>query len=621
MIKKNKIGLLVLALATTLILSGCSQDAYSGFFSFMSGNTYSDGLGITLPGASADDAVEASDNATDPTEETVEPVSSAENDTALATADDDDGLDDSGDILQSDFDSSVDSDEIFGIENTTTVSTSVTVTAISSKATSDTGKVQDLLKDSDNEEKIIAVTSGNSTDGYTVKVPVLEENTDAEKEALIESYSTKNTDKINAIKESLKEEETDTTKLIAAHNTNVAIAAQVNALEDTLDASGIDGDVVDILKDLSDAILKPTLSDKPTKQEVLRVQLAYNLSKSITSAILALDEDGADIGDPDVVSKFTSAIADAETAVTVANMNSDNGDLISGFDFASLISTFTGGDDDEDDDKSITAFKAVLPEDSGDSEESDEESMEEINSIIEGNRSTIKMIMKNYIGIEKSGDVYVYNEELNDENVESNQVISSGFAAFINSVSILGDGEDTRDADLRVGLRDSKFVGLDGLLSYTLTFLLDNIDEGLDNLKDYYNDNNSSDPDYTTVEDFVNAYLVNHTDIFDAIYEGGDIDVEKFSKIDSDSTDDPILEVLMGSEDSDMNVLLQNMFEQVSFTKDREGNVVTAYEGSKELHDFFDGAKQIDLTTDGGLGVIADAFDDAYDSLIEFEQE
>jgi len=608
MIKKNKIGLLVLALATTLILSGCSQDAYSGFFSFMSGNTYSDGLGITLPGESADDAVEASDNATDPTEETVT-LDSTAYDTQLDSLNAGDGFKDDDSIEEVIIDESdVDTDEIFGIENTTTVSTSVTVAAISSKATSDTGKVQDLLKDSDNEEKIIAVTSGNSTDGYTVKVPVLEENTDAEKEALIESYSTKNTDKINAIKESLKEEETDTTKLIAAHNTNVAIAAQVNALEDTLDASGIDGDVVDILKDLSDAILKPTLSDKPTKQEVLRVQLAYNLSKSITSAILALDEDGADIGDADVVSKFTSAIADAETAVTVANMNSDNGDLISGFDFASLISTFTGGDDDEDDDKSITAFRAVLPEDSGDSDESDEESLEEINSIIEGNRSTIKMIMKNYIGIEKSGDVYVYNEELNDENVESNQVISSGFAAFINSVSILGDGEDTRDDDLRVGLRESKFVGLDGLLGYTLTFLLDNIDEGLDNLKDYYNDNNSSDPDYTTVEDFVNAYLVNHTDIFDAIYEGGDIDVEKFSKIDSDSTDDPILEVLMGSEDAEIMDLLENMFNV------EDGEIV-------ELHDFFDGAKQIDLTTDGGLGVIADAFDDAYDSLIEFEQE
>ncbi|MFA6865462.1 MAG: hypothetical protein WCS04_06670, partial [Sphaerochaetaceae bacterium] len=159
MIKKNKIGLLVLALATTLILSGCSQDAYSGFFSFMSGNTYSDGLGITLPGESADDAVEASDNATDPTEETIEPDDSlAENNTALATADDDDGLDDSGNILQSDFHGSVDSDEIFGIENTTTVSTSVTVTAISSKATSDTGKVQDLLSGTSN---IIALTSGN----------------------------------------------------------------------------------------------------------------------------------------------------------------------------------------------------------------------------------------------------------------------------------------------------------------------------------------------------------------------------------------------------------------------------------------------------------------------------
>lgn len=600
MIKKNKIGLLVLALATTLILSGCSQDAYSGFFSFMSGNTYSDGLGITLPGESADDAVEASDNATDPTEETVKPDSSTKNNTALATADDDDGLDDSGNILQSDFDSSVDSDKIFGIENTTTVSTKKTVTAISSKATSDTGKVQDLLSGTSN---IIALTSGNSTDGYTVKVPVLEENTDAEKEALIESYSTKNTDKINAIKESLEKEETDTTKLIAAHNTNVAIAAQVDVLLADLDETNeLDSQIID----LANAILKPTLSDKPTKQEILRVQLAYNLSKSITTAIQALD-DGGDIGDADVVSKFTSAIADAETAVTVANMNSDNGDLISGFDFASLISTFTGGDDD-DEDKSITAFRAVLPEDSGDSEESDEESMEEINSIIEGNRSTIKMIMKNYIGIEKSGEVYVYNEELNDANVASNEVISSGFSTFIGSVSILGNGEDTRDADLRVGLRDSKFVGLDGLLGYTLTFLLDNIDDGLENLRVYYNDNNSSDSDYDTVKDFVDAYLVNHTDIFDAIYEGGDVDVEKFSKIDSYSTDDPILEVLMGSEDAEIMDLLENMFNV------EDGKIV-------ELHDFFDGAKQIDLTTDGGLGAIADAFDDAYESLIEFEQE
>ncbi|MGH4036590.1 MAG: hypothetical protein ACRQFF_01920 [Sphaerochaeta sp.] len=610
MIKKNKIGLLVLALATTLILSGCSQDAYSGFFSFMSGNTYSDGLGITLPGASADDAVEASDNATDPTEETVEPNNSTDNDAALATADDDDGLDDnSGEIAEADFDDTVDSDEIFGIENKTTTSTKKTVTAISSKAISDTSKVQDLLNKSGSEDKIFALTSGNETDGYTVKVPVLEENTDAEKEALVASYSTKNETKIKAIKESLKEKETDSTKLIAAHNTKVVIDAQVEALDDTLeDASGLDGDVVDILKDLTDAILKPTLSDEPTKEEILRVQLAYNLSKSITKAILALDEDGADIGDADVVSKFTSAIADAETAVTVANINSDNGDLISGFDFASLISTFTGGDDDDDEDKSITAFRAVLPEDSGDSEESDEESMEEINSIIEGNRSTIKMIMKNYIGIEKSGDVYVYNEELNDDNVASNEVISSGFSTFIDSVSILGNGEDTRDADLRVGLRDSKFVGLDGILGYTLTFLLDNIDSGLVNLKEYYNDNNSSDSDYATVKEFVDAYLVNHTEIFDAIYNGGDVDVEKFSKIDSDSTDDPILEVLMGSEDAEIMDLLENMFTV-------EGGEIV------ELHNFFDGAKQIDLTTDGGLGVIADAFDDAYDSLIEFEQE
>ncbi len=64
MIKRNKLGLLVLAITTALILSGCSQDAYSGFFGAMSGNVYSDTLGLELPGESSSGAEEATENAT-----------------------------------------------------------------------------------------------------------------------------------------------------------------------------------------------------------------------------------------------------------------------------------------------------------------------------------------------------------------------------------------------------------------------------------------------------------------------------------------------------------------------------------------------------------------------------
>ncbi|MBK5200602.1 MAG: hypothetical protein JJE21_03615, partial [Spirochaetaceae bacterium] len=54
MIKKNKLSLLALSIASILLFTACSQDAYSGFFNFMSVNVYSDTLGLTLPGESAD---------------------------------------------------------------------------------------------------------------------------------------------------------------------------------------------------------------------------------------------------------------------------------------------------------------------------------------------------------------------------------------------------------------------------------------------------------------------------------------------------------------------------------------------------------------------------------------
>ena len=139
----------------------------------------------------------------------------------------------------------------------------------------------------------------------------------------------------------------------------------------------------------------------------------------------------------------------------------------------------------------------------------------------------------------------------------SNETLSAAFETYIRISMMAGDDENSEDAALRAGLDSESFSGLNGLMGFSLSFLLDNVDSGLTNLTAYYNTEKS---ETKSVEKLFNEYLAGHTEIFDAIYDGGDIDVTGFTKQYNSTTgeydiDDPIIESFM---DSDSDIMAMN---------------------------------------------------------------
>ncbi len=458
-----------------------------------------------------------------------------------------------------------------------------------------------LIANRGTNKKIIGVVNADGT----MRIPMFEESTEDEKRELAAQYSTRNDTKKNKIKALLKEEEQDPLKLLAAYNAIVAIENIAKTLESKFDSITFSGDtplsgetgetIVSKMLALIRALSTPTLSDNPTKEEILRVKLIYNIVTTLSDAIKSFvqDENGNDlvdinignaVDDPLVLAKLAKILVDAEAAIAVANLNGNNGDLLKDFNIGSLINAINDAD------------KAAK---SG-SKAAKDEAIDTINNIVEENRLAIQTILTSYIGIKKVEDTYVYDASLNDANEISNEITSQVIAAYL-SISYLA-GED-EDSPLRGELSSETLAGLDGLINYSLSFLLDNIDQSLIVFTDAYNDITPTSS--YTVKALMDAYLANHTAELDAIFGSGNIDVSLFYE-DAEGTVDPIIVKFQDGPDFDPITLLENLFTVT------DGHIV-------ELENFIDNCIQIHLNTEGGLGVLAEKFDEAKEALEDLD--
>lgn len=534
MIKRNKLSILALSVATILIFTACSQDAYTGFFNLMGGNVYSDNLGIALPGESADGAIQEVFKATEATLDNVN----------LSISD--------SEVSELESGGEVNKQVTLSNDAQLPVAPSAPLEGVVKKDSDiDSSYVNNILSATD--KKIVVIYKEN---GET-QIPKFEDKTDSEKEALTSSLTTSNEKAKEALKESLNELSTDKLTLLAAHNTSLIIESGMSSINSNLVDSSSDSTLVlevkAQLRDLTNKLI-PKLPDNPTKGDILQLQLSYNLINSLNNAFVEMktktgetDLNNVDFQtaamDLDVVEKLEGVIKDANAAIAVANLTNQNGELIESLDIGSIINQLTA----------TSSSKGISLTDS---------EKAKINSRIKELSPTIAMFMKSYIGIKKEGEVYVYDSSLREENKKSNLEVYKMFLSYF-SINSMASSENTA---LKTSLASySNFVGIDGLETYFLSFLSKNLDSSLESLLTYYNSNRiGSAPEYASVESFINGYLANHTQSLDSIFNNTDIDVMKLYYIDSDSTKvDPILESISGGiNDFESYDLIKNMISQ-----------------------------------------------------------
>lgn len=539
MIKKNKLSILALSVASILIFTACSQDAYTGFFNFMDGNVYSENLGISLPGESAEGAIQEVFKATEPTLENV--------------------------------DLTINDSEVTQLESGGEVNKQVTLSDNAQLPVAPSAQLEGVVKkesdiDSSYVDNILSATNKKIVviykDNGETQIPKLENKTDSEKEELTTSLTTSNESAKEALKESLNELPTDKLTILAAHNTSLIIESGMSSIKSNLVDSTSDStfvlEVKAQLRDLTDKLI-PKLPEEPTKGDILQLQLSYNLINSLNEAFVEMktktgetDLNNVDFQtaalDLEVVEKLDSVIKDANAAIAVANLTNQNGDLIDSLDIGSIINQLTA----------TSSSKGISLTDS---------EKAEINSRIKDLSPTIAMFMKSYIGIKKEGEVYVYDSSLREENKKSNLEVYKMFLSYF-SINSMASSDNTA---LKTSLASySNFVGIDGLETYFLSFLSKNLDSSLESLFNYYTSNKAdSDPVYASVEAFINGYLANHTQALDSIFNSTDIDVMKLYNVDSDPTKvDPILESISGGiDDFESYDLIKSMISQDDLNK------------------------------------------------------
>lgn len=539
MIKKNKLSILALSVASILIFTACSQDAYTGFFNFMDGNVYSENLGISLPGESAEGAIQEVFKATEPTLENV--------------------------------DLTINDSEVTQLESGGEVNKQVTLSDNAQLPVAPSAQLEGVVKkesdiDSSYVDNILSATNKKIVviykDNGETQIPKLEKKTDSEKEELTTSLTTSNESAKEALKESLNELPTDKLTILAAHNTSLIIESGMSSIKSNLVDSTSDStfvlEVKAQLRDLTDKLI-PKLPEEPTKGDILQLQLSYNLINSLNEAFVEMktktgetDLNNVDFQtaalDLEVVEKLDSVIKDANAAIAVANLTNQNGDLIDSLDIGSIINQLTA----------TSSSKGISLTDS---------EKAEINSRIKDLSPTIAMFMKSYIGIKKEGEVYVYDSSLREENKKSNLEVYKMFLSYF-SINSMASSDNTA---LKTSLASySNFVGIDGLETYFLSFLSKNLDSSLESLFNYYTSNKAdSDSVYASVEAFINGYLANHTQALDSIFNSTDIDVMKLYNVDSDPTKvDPILESISGGiDDFESYDLIKSMISQDDLNK------------------------------------------------------
>lgn len=539
MIKKNKLSILALSVASILIFTACSQDAYTGFFNFMDGNVYSENLGISLPGESAEGAIQEVFKATEPTLENI--------------------------------DLAINDSEVTQLESGGEVNKQVTLSDNAQLPVAPSAQLEGVVKkesdiDSSYVDNILSATNKKIVviykDNGETQIPKLENKTDSEKEELTTSLTTSNESAKEALKESLNELPTDKLTILAAHNTSLIIESGMSSIKSNLVDSISDStfvlEVKAQLRDLTDKLI-PKLPEEPTKGDILQLQLSYNLINSLNEAFVEMktktgetDLNNVDFQtaalDLDVVEKLDSVIKDANAAIAVANLTNQNGELIDSLDIGSIINQLTA----------TSSSKGISLTDS---------EKAEINSRIKDLSPTIAMFMKSYIGIKKEGEVYVYDSSLREENKKSNLEVYKMFLSYF-SINSMASSDNTA---LKTSLASySNFVGIDGLETYFLSFLSKNLDSSLESLFNYYTSNKaSSAPVYASVEAFINGYLANHTQALDSIFNNTDINVMKLYYVDSDPTKvDPILESISGGiDDFESYDLIKSMISQDDLNK------------------------------------------------------
>lgn len=574
MIKKNRLGLLVLAISTAVLLSGCSQDAYSGFFSFMGGNVYSEDLGLTLPGESSAGAEAATENATTPTETTVD-LGVADSGAAAAV---DTGYD--GDATHEEELDDDNLEEIFGETNKSTAK----LVAISGKALTDDNalaNVKAIIAKTPTEKKVVGYF--DSEGAY--KVPMFTPSTDAENKELEDLYSTKNAKAKAEISKMLKEEEKDPEKVLAAFNTLTSMENKIGNLKDNI--TGLTGSTQeqrDKFDSIADSLEIPVLPINPTKEDLVRVKLMLNVVNGLANAIK--DQAGSvgalggiskstPSGELDVT-KYNQILKNIKTLISAVSLNTDIGELVDKLDLASLISSLT--------------------------EDGDNDSSELIDDLLNENSAFVKIILNDYLGIEKNtgDDNYTYVVSVSDA---ANLKIISEMIALSQQIVYLSDDKNVQNEFIANLSPSAK--GLDGLITYSLAFVRNSIEKSYTGLREYYNANNGTEDDYTENAAFINAYLVDHSDEIYTIFDGNDatkVVFEDFTK-NSAGGDDPIIAVFKDGEDFESAEILDAIF---------------TYEDGKfvEVHNYFTNAISI---MQSEKGVIYDALSDGLDGLVELE--
>jgi hypothetical protein len=565
MIKKNRLGLLVLAISTAVLLSGCSQDAYSGFFSFMGGNVYSEDLGLTLPGESSEGAAVATENATTPTTTTVTLDS---NDSGFETS----VYADTSIVqeLGTGFDGLIDDFVI----------TDTKLYAISGNALKGSGaldKVKDIIDGT--PKKVVGYF--DSEGNY--KVPMFTPSTDEENDELEDLYSTTNAKAKAEISKMLKEEEEDPEKVLAAFNTLTSIENKFKNFENGI--VGV-GDSVKQAKyqDIFDSLELPIIPESPTKEDLLKIKLMLNVADGLLNAlnggtipsgsakgILKASSDGSlDIN----LSK--SLLQTIKTYIIAASINSDIGTLVDKIDLVGIINSLSSTDENE-------------------------ESSELIDDLLNENSAVIKTLLNDYLGIKKDTTDGLYKYNASNSDLASLSQISNLIQISYRIIDLTSDDKNVQE-ELK-GLLSANSKGLDGLITYSLAFFKSSIGKSYTGLRTYYN--GKTDPDLDTNKELIDAYLENHSDELDKIFDVTEsVDFEDFTK-DSAGEDDLIIAVFKAGEDFDSANILYRIF---GYNNDK-------FTG---IHGYFDTAMSI-IGDDNDL--VYDSLSDGLDGLVKLETD
>lgn len=466
--KKKRIGF-VIVISIVFLLSSCD---ITTLLDSLKGNAYEDVFDMNLVGEQAQEAVDTVVEASDP--ETVSEGDAVEDDGfgndvvvvgegAVDVIETPQGVDSPDDIPAGD----VDDDDNDGIRD-------------------------------DLEDGEVAVI-----DGQVPTLPVQDEEEKEElKSTVTQALAGEGEDEF--VEE--LEEPADDGQIVAAHNTQVVLEAVLEDVSGDLDTSGLDENdeddqrliqVFETFGELSDSLIVE-LPQEPTQADILNVQLASNLANSMVTALNVIAGDGngldtideVDTSDPEVQDAINQVISDAEFMLTVAQAQGPTSDLLNSIDVSNLFNLFN------DNDRNIARIAVQQEEDPP--ENQSVEIPSDMILYLDSFNDTINIVLEDILGVNFGVNPPTMDYDSLLDATESYVAELNAFNGFLVA-SRAGNLNNSQVSD------QANFIGVSGVLNYTIATVLVNLPEVLDEVQGTLDTINN--PSVATIEAAVNLIL------------------------------------------------------------------------------------------------------------------